>query len=231
MAKKTKPTTDLAEIARLRIEVEELTADRDRWMLLYYQAANEVLRLSPPTRFTSPLLNLNKLQGEGASEIVNRGRDECLRIAEKGLGLSDQTAQAMANHGFEQTTTLSELWATIDTGPRALEEFMPIEGVDPLREPTMDEINAEVKAVRNARRAQGIETNSLPHDEAWRNEALRTAAELLPPRDRARALLEARIQILMNEAVATSAIAGVTLDPKEVRKAVLQRLAAEEGLL
>jgi hypothetical protein len=70
MAKKTEPTADLAEIARLRIEVEELTADRDRWMLLYYQAANEVLRLSPPTRFSSPLSKLSKLQDGGAPEQI-----------------------------------------------------------------------------------------------------------------------------------------------------------------
>lgn len=52
----------------------------------------------------------------------------------------------------------------------------------------------------------------------------------LSPRDRARAMLEARIQILVDEAMATSAIEGINLDPKEVRKSVIRRLAAEEGL-
>ena len=52
----------------------------------------------------------------------------------------------------------------------------------------------------------------------------------LSPRDRARVMIEARIQILVDEAMATSAIEGVALDPKEVRVAVLRRLAAEEGL-
>jgi hypothetical protein len=52
----------------------------------------------------------------------------------------------------------------------------------------------------------------------------------LSPRDRARVMLEARIQILVDEAMATSAIEGVALDPKEVRKSVIRRLAADEGL-
>jgi hypothetical protein len=52
----------------------------------------------------------------------------------------------------------------------------------------------------------------------------------LSPRDHARVMLEARIQILVDEAMATSALESVTLDPKEVRRAVLRRLTAEEGL-
>lgn len=46
----------------------------------------------------------------------------------------------------------------------------------------------------------------------------------------ARALMEARIQILVNEAMATSALEGVVLDPKAVRKAVLIRLAKDLGV-
>ncbi len=53
----------------------------------------------------------------------------------------------------------------------------------------------------------------------------------LTPQQQARAILEARIQILVNEAIATSAIEGISLDPKEVRKAILLRLAKQEGLL
>ncbi len=53
----------------------------------------------------------------------------------------------------------------------------------------------------------------------------------LSPRERARAILEARIQILVDEALATSAIEGITIDPKEARKAVLRRLAIQEGLI
>lgn len=52
----------------------------------------------------------------------------------------------------------------------------------------------------------------------------------LSPRDRARVMIEARIQILVDEAMATSAIEGIAVDPKEVRRAVLRRLAAEAGL-
>lgn len=73
--------------------------------------------------------------------------------------------------------------------------------------------------------------NSLPHDEPRAEGALRAAVELLPSSDLAQALLEARIQILIDEAVATSAIEGITLDRCEVRKAVLRRLAQQEGLL
>lgn len=53
----------------------------------------------------------------------------------------------------------------------------------------------------------------------------------LSPKEQARAMVEARIQILVDEAMATSAIEGIHLDPKAVRQAVLRRLAAsfEQG--
>jgi len=53
----------------------------------------------------------------------------------------------------------------------------------------------------------------------------------LTPKEHARAILEARIQIMVDEAVATSAIEGIKLDPKEVRRAVIIQLAKQEGLL
>lgn len=58
-----------------------------------------------------------------------------------------------------------------------------------------------------------------------------TRTEEQGARDRARALLEARIQILVDEALATSAIEGVALDPREVRRAVIRRMAIQEGLM
>ena len=48
-------------------------------------------------------------------------------------------------------------------------------------------------------------------------------------RDPARTLLEARIQILVDEAMATSALEGVVLDRREVRMAVLRRMAMQKG--
>lgn len=48
----------------------------------------------------------------------------------------------------------------------------------------------------------------------------------LSPKEQTRTLMEARIQILVDEAMATSAIEGIHLDPWEVRQAVLRRLAA-----
>jgi len=53
----------------------------------------------------------------------------------------------------------------------------------------------------------------------------------LTPQQQARAILEARIQILVNEAIATSAIEGITFDPEEVRRVVIRRMAEQEGLL
>jgi hypothetical protein len=47
-------------------------------------------------------------------------------------------------------------------------------------------------------------------------------------KDQARAMLESRIEILIDEAVATSAIKGITLDRPEVRRTVLRRLAPQE---
>jgi hypothetical protein len=52
----------------------------------------------------------------------------------------------------------------------------------------------------------------------------------LTPEEYARAMMEAQIQILVNEAIATSAIEGIKLDPKEVRKAVLRHLAMDYKL-
>jgi len=52
----------------------------------------------------------------------------------------------------------------------------------------------------------------------------------LTPKEYARAIIEARIQVLVDEAVATSAIEGITIDPKEARMAVLRHLAKQEGL-
>ena len=52
----------------------------------------------------------------------------------------------------------------------------------------------------------------------------------LAPEVRALALPEARIQILTDEVVATSAIEGITINPKEARKSVLRQLAREAGL-
>ena len=47
----------------------------------------------------------------------------------------------------------------------------------------------------------------------------------LTPAQQARALLEARIQILVDEAMATSALDGIRLDRTAVRRAVIRRLA------
>lgn len=47
----------LSELQRLRTEVEELRAERDRWMLQWQRAANELLRRTPPSTI--------KLPGEG----------------------------------------------------------------------------------------------------------------------------------------------------------------------
>ncbi len=53
----------------------------------------------------------------------------------------------------------------------------------------------------------------------------------LDPEVKARALLEAKIEILTEEAVATSAIEGITIDPKVARRAVLRQMARRAGLL
>ena len=58
-----------------------------------------------------------------------------------------------------------------------------------------------------------------------------SALERLSAEDIARVGWEVRIQILVDEAVATSAIEGITLDPKAVRRAVIVALAKQEGLL
>jgi hypothetical protein len=44
----------LSELERLRIEVEELRADRDRWMGLWQRVANELLRRTPPSTIKLP---------------------------------------------------------------------------------------------------------------------------------------------------------------------------------
>ena len=59
----------LSELERLRIEVEELCADRDRWMHLWRQAANESLRNSPMPPETHALLNILNL---GMEDVASR---------------------------------------------------------------------------------------------------------------------------------------------------------------
>jgi hypothetical protein len=46
-----------------------------------------------------------------------------------------------------------------------------------------------------------------------------------------RALLEAQIRILTEEAVATSAIEGIPIDAKMARRSIIKALAVEAGLL
>lgn len=53
----------------------------------------------------------------------------------------------------------------------------------------------------------------------------------LDPVARQRVLLEAKIQILVEEAVATSAIEGVHIDPRAARRAVIRRLGIEAGMI
>ena len=56
--KKPAPPSDMegvmSELECLRIEVEELRADRDHWMGLWQRAANELLRRSPPSTIKLP---------------------------------------------------------------------------------------------------------------------------------------------------------------------------------
>lgn len=56
-------------------------------------------------------------------------------------------------------------------------------------------------------------------------------AKFLSPEARAKALLEAKIEIRTQEVVATSAIEGITIDPKEARRAVLRQMGRQAGLL
>jgi hypothetical protein len=62
-------------------------------------------------------------------------------------------------------------------------------------------------------------------------QAIANMAKSLGPEDRARAFAEYQIEMLTQEAVATSAIEGITIDPKAARRAVLLRMGREAGLL
>lgn len=55
--------------------------------------------------------------------------------------------------------------------------------------------------------------------------------KFLDPETCERALLEAKIQILTQEVVAPSAIEGITIDPKDARRAVLRQMGRQAGLL
>jgi hypothetical protein len=70
-----------------------------------------------------------------------------------------------------------------------------------------------------------------PKPELPSAEELVGALGRLSPEDLARAAWEVRVDLLAREAIATSAIEGISLDPKEVRRAILLRLAKQEGLL
>lgn len=83
----------LAELERLRVEVEELRADRDRWMLLWHWASKDALRLSPPTTFKrpGPLPESVPLKGEGmsASDLVISDRDITAESMEPSKGAGE----------------------------------------------------------------------------------------------------------------------------------------------
>lgn len=64
-----------------------------------------------------------------------------------------------------------------------------------------------------------------------RLQAIENMAKSLSPEDRARAYIEYQIEMLTQEAVATSAIEGITIDPKAARKAILLRMGRQAGLL
>ena len=66
-------------------------------------------------------------------------------------------------------------------------------------------------------------SDGLPSLEALLND--------LEPAVRQRVLMEAKIQILAEEVVATSAIEGVHIDPRAARRAVIRRLGIEAGLI
>lgn len=62
-------------------------------------------------------------------------------------------------------------------------------------------------------------------------QAIERMAKSLSPEDRARAFVEYQIEMLTQEAVATSAIEGIAIDPRAARKAVLLRMGRQAGLL
>jgi hypothetical protein len=89
----------LSELECLRSEVEDLRADRDRWMALYHRAANKVLSLTPHYKFRrpGPLPEPITLQGEGmsVSERVISDRDiktESIAPSEGAVQSSEPTA-------------------------------------------------------------------------------------------------------------------------------------------
>lgn len=72
---------------------------------------------------------------------------------------------------------------------------------------------------------------TTPDEKDPQLQAIENMAKSLSPRDRARAYVEYQIEMLTQEAVATSAIEGITIDPKAARKAVLLRMGREAGLI
>lgn len=69
-----------------------------------------------------------------------------------------------------------------------------------------------------------------PTDKDPQLQAIENMAKSLSPEDRARAFVEYQIEMLTQEAVATSAIEGIILDPKAVRRAILRQMGRRAGL-
>lgn len=109
-----------SDIEALRAEIVDLTADRDRWQQLYYRAANEALRHSPPTRFKrpGPLPETVTLTGDGpsTSDVVSHGRDI--------------TAESVADFKAGMTFSWEDLWANIDACGQHWDEVMTFEEMD-----------------------------------------------------------------------------------------------------
>ncbi len=132
----------LAELERLRAEVEELRADRDHWMRLWQRAANATLRLSPPTKFNMP--------GPLPEPVTLTTGD-----------VSDITAESMADFKSGMTLSWEELCTQIDALACGTEEDPIKEGIREYmrRKHTpflADEADAEAVQAYNSRvEAQG----------------------------------------------------------------------------
>lgn len=72
---------------------------------------------------------------------------------------------------------------------------------------------------------------SKPTRKPPEHQSIEDFAKSLSPEERARISLEVWVETLTQEAVATSAIEGIIIDPKEARKAVLRYLGRKAGLL
>jgi hypothetical protein len=205
----------------------------------------KVVRISrQPNEAVSPLKWRNSQYLESLSMNPDQGDNIFVRF-HSANALRRRASLAACEAEF---LALWELLPTEQLSPKAVETLLKLNAAietDLLPQTLLDGPSMADELIQE-RRAEAVRESSGLNHETSDTEVPEVASpsmstlvipsivdllKSLEPEARERALLEARIQILAQEAVASSALEGITIDPKEARKAVLRQMGRQPRLL